>query len=140
MREASEFLGFGSLSNPPSSSFSRAMDSPAATQLFRRLFRHPACPSRRNLAHLAASLQYARTTAQRRRYSTRGWKADNSLSNESDWQQRSDMFPADMSEEYNKYPMVTAKELRTRKERPRRVKMLMRDFIEGACSNPTLPG
>jgi hypothetical protein len=36
-----------------------------------------------------------------------------------------------MSEEYNKYPMVTADQLRGRKERPRRVKMLTRDFIEG---------
>ncbi|KAL1844638.1 hypothetical protein VTK73DRAFT_2126 [Phialemonium thermophilum] len=41
------------------------------------------------------------------------------------------MFIADMSEEYKKYPMVTAMDLRARKERPRRVKMLMRDFIEG---------
>jgi hypothetical protein len=36
-----------------------------------------------------------------------------------------------MSEEYNKYPMVTADQLRGRRERPRRVKMLTRDFIEG---------
>jgi hypothetical protein len=37
----------------------------------------------------------------------------------------------DMSEEYKKYPMVTADQLRGRRERPRRVKMLTRDFIEG---------
>jgi hypothetical protein len=36
-----------------------------------------------------------------------------------------------MSEEYNKYPMVTADQLRGRRDRPRRVKMLTRDFIEG---------
>ena len=51
--------------------------------------------------------------------------------NESHWQQRTDLFPLDMSEEYNKYPMVTADQLRGRRERPRRVKMLTRDFIEG---------
>jgi hypothetical protein len=51
--------------------------------------------------------------------------------NESHWQQRTDLFPQDMSEEYNKYPMVTADQLRGRRERPRRVKMLTRDFIEG---------
>jgi hypothetical protein len=36
-----------------------------------------------------------------------------------------------MSEEFQRYPMVTAMDLRGRKERPRRVKMFMRDFIEG---------
>ncbi len=41
------------------------------------------------------------------------------------------MFPEDMSEEYKKYPMVNCQDLRGRTERPRRVKMLMRDFIEG---------
>jgi hypothetical protein len=41
------------------------------------------------------------------------------------------MYPEDMSAEYAEYPMVTAQELRQRRERPRRAKMLMRDFIEG---------
>jgi hypothetical protein len=39
----------------------------------------------------------------------------------------------DMSEEYQRYPMVTSEQLKGRKERPRRVKMLTRDFIEGDC-------
>jgi hypothetical protein len=43
-----------------------------------------------------------------------------------------------MSEEYNKYPMVTANQLRGRRERPRRVKMLTRDFIEGSGKLGTL--
>jgi hypothetical protein len=51
--------------------------------------------------------------------------------NESNWQQRTDIFPQDKSEEFNKYPMVTADQLRGRRERPKRVKMLMRDFVEG---------
>ncbi|KAI9851975.1 MAG: hypothetical protein M1824_002210 [Vezdaea acicularis] len=41
-----------------------------------------------------------------------------------------------MSEEFKKYPMMTAKSLRSRRERPRRVKMLTRDFIEGLRNPP----
>lgn len=59
-----------------------------------------------------------------------------SRSNESDWQQRTDLYPEDMSAEYAQYPMVTAQDLRQRRERPRRVKMLMRDFIEDSLYNP----
>lgn len=51
--------------------------------------------------------------------------------NESNWQQRTEMFSLDMSEEYKRYPTVTADDLRSRRERPRKIKMLMRDFIEG---------
>lgn len=59
---------------------------------------------------------------------------DGASRNESHWQQRTDLFPTDMSAEYEKYPMVTADLLRGRRERPRRVKMLTRDFIEGISS------
>lgn len=51
--------------------------------------------------------------------------------NESRWQQRTQILPADRSAEFKQYPYITADELKTRKERPRRVKMLMRDFIDG---------
>ncbi len=59
-------------------------------------------------------------------------RGKNISKNESDWQQRSNAFTKDKSEEYMKFPMVTANELRGRKDRPRRVRMLMRDFIEGS--------
>ncbi len=68
---------------------------------------------------------------QGRRTQVRCLSGRNEAKNESDWQQRSDIFPLDMSEEYKKYPMVTSDQLRGRRERPRRVKMLTRDFIEG---------
>ncbi|RDL42537.1 Uncharacterized protein BP5553_02516 [Venustampulla echinocandica] len=42
-----------------------------------------------------------------------------------------------MSGEYEKYPMVTADQLKSRRERPRRVKMLTRDFIEDSLYNPS---
>lgn len=41
-----------------------------------------------------------------------------------------------MSEEFKRYPMVTAAQLALREERPRRVKMLVRDFIDDSLYNP----
>lgn len=54
---------------------------------------------------------------------------------ESNWQQRTEFFPPDKARDYERYPMVDANALRSRKERPRRVKMLIRDFIEGIPTN-----
>ena len=54
----------------------------------------------------------------------------------SDWQQRTDVLPPDKLQEYKKAPLVTANALRNRRERPRGVKMLTREFIEG-CRLPT---
>ncbi|KAH8158288.1 hypothetical protein CIB48_g9957 [Xylaria polymorpha] len=126
------------------------MDSPIVTQLFRQLFRHPACQSRRNLATFAGSLQHGRRAhhqqqeqrrQQRRTMATRDTVrgAKPKTRNERDdanWQQRTEMFSVDMSEEYRKYPTVTANDLRSRADRPKKVKMLMRDFIEDSLYNP----
>ena len=51
--------------------------------------------------------------------------------NTSSWQQRLNSFPPDKIKDYEKAPMVTSGVLRSRRERPRNVKMLARDFIEG---------
>ncbi|KAI0434933.1 S-adenosyl-L-methionine-dependent methyltransferase [Xylaria sp. FL1042] len=148
------------------------MDSPIITQLFRQLFRHPACQSRRNLstattatatatatatttttttttfstsrqysrhAHHQRQRQQHRHRQQRRTMATRDTvrgEKPSTKNNESNWQQRTEMFSLDMSEQYKKYPSVTANDLRSRTERPRRVKMLMRDFIEDSLYNP----
>jgi len=47
------------------------------------------------------------------------------------WQPRSIHMYQDVSEEFGQYPMVTAADLAGRGERPRRVKMWARDFIDG---------
>ena len=104
------------------------MDSPIISRLFRQLFTHRPCQALRSHSALPFRIQYGRRTQIRGLADGRGGAVDK---NESHWQQRTDLFPQDMSEEYKKYPMVTADQLRGRKERPRRVKMLTRDFIEG---------
>ncbi|KAK0733523.1 S-adenosyl-L-methionine-dependent methyltransferase [Lasiosphaeria miniovina] len=140
------------------------MDSPVVTQLFRQLFRqHPACQnlnlnlnqSAKHLARLATCSSAAALSPhhvrrrqpcfhhhqQRRSLWTpgSGWKRGSGPAiqrNESNWQQRTALLQRDMTDEYKHFPMVTAKELRGRRERPRRVKMFMRDFIEDSLYNP----
>lgn len=46
------------------------------------------------------------------------------------WTKRGDV-PKNIDKEYWSYPIVTAKDLRNRRERPRQVKMLTREFIDG---------
>jgi hypothetical protein len=47
------------------------------------------------------------------------------------WQPRTAFLQKDRTEEFKKFPMVDARKLAKGKERPRRVKMLVRDFIDG---------
>lgn len=107
------------------------MDSPVVTQLFRQLFRqpHPACLARRNIVNLA-SLRAASSRRGGRPGPPRG--TISASEKERGWQQRSNVLPKETPEELAAYPLVTARELRDYKERPRRVRMLIRDFIEGA--------
>ncbi|KAM0088862.1 hypothetical protein ACP6JD_007823 [Aspergillus fumigatus] len=51
------------------------------------------------------------------------------------WLKRGD-YPRDIEEELKTYPLVTAKDLRNRRERPRQVKMLTREFIDDSLYNP----
>lgn len=123
------------------------------SQLFKQLFRHRPCQKdcwKSTIRLSAGRSQHGK----RAHYSTRACKNElqmpvqpigrpqrRSMSSrrqakssvESDWQQRTDIFPQDMSAEYRTYAMVTAQELRARRERPKRVRMLTRDFIEGSC-------
>ncbi|CAN8100934.1 unnamed protein product [Discula destructiva] len=113
------------------------MDSPAVSQLFRQLFRHPhpACLARRNLTNLATALHRSRQPRTVRAYST-GRGAITTAEKERAWQRRSSVLPKSKAVEAERYPVVTARDLRSYKERPRRVKMLMRDFIEDSLYNP----
>jgi hypothetical protein len=56
--------------------------------------------------------------------------------NESNWAPRQHAYPTERAEEIDRYPVVTADMLRSRAQRPKRVKMLLRDFIEDSLYNP----
>jgi hypothetical protein len=105
-----------------------SMDSPLVTQIFRQLFSHRAsqCLARGARPAIAAARS---SYIQRRGKATRF--AEGESRRESRWTPRKNAFPQERTEEFERYQLVTADMLRSRKERPRRVKMLLRDFIEG---------
>lgn len=104
------------------------MDSPAIARIFQQLAR----PSRKCLHSLD---QWHRKVPLspldlRRSYAI-GRKNPARTDSGSFWQQRSDLLTRDLTREIQEYPRITARELRRRTQRPRRVKMFTRDFIEG---------
>lgn len=111
------------------------MDSALLTKLFHRLFSHQTCSTLRSRPSL--SFQLTNNSARKHQYHRIPNGVDNrdkpleDSGRESHWQQRTDLFPEDKSRDYQRFPMVTADDLRHRRERPKKVKMLTRDFIEG---------
>jgi hypothetical protein len=121
------------------------MDSPVVARLFRQLFQHRARGCTQNLGpsshgssigHGAAD-RHNRGVAHRqsRGYATRNRASrDRGMkSNESRWQQRTTLLPEDRTAEFEQYPSLTMEDLKQRKTRPIRAKMLLRDFIDGEC-------
>jgi hypothetical protein len=112
------------------------MDTPAVSKVLRRLFSHETCSRIKyqpSLYRHATTRQFSGASCLA--VASPSIKASNQDSN---WQQRSDLLPLDKSHEFEKYPLLTAVNLRNRKQRPRRVKMLMRDFIEGVLTTREL--
>ncbi|KAI5846934.1 S-adenosyl-L-methionine-dependent methyltransferase [Tricharina praecox] len=109
------------------------MDTPLATSLFRQLFRHRPCV--RNARLLPRTPITPRRQQQCRTIFAERDDAKAAAS-AGEWQPKSPFLQIDMSEEFKRYPMVTAAQLANRKERPRRVKMLVRDYIDDALYNP----
>ncbi|MCJ1435872.1 hypothetical protein MMC27_005248 [Xylographa pallens] len=103
-------------------------------RVFRRLFSHDTCSRIRYRNHLG--LHESRRLLRPSRHVSTAKGPDDDSTRESNWQQRTDLFPQDKSKDFERYPMVTADMLRSRKERPKRVKMLTRDFIEDSLYNP----
>ena len=106
------------------------MDLPLASMIFRRLLSHQTCSRVRFYAPISGQPLLG---APGRRYhrSSKEDDGEDDSRQTSDWQMRTDIFPPDKLRDYERYPMVTSDMLRSRRERPKRVKMLARDFIEG---------
>ncbi|KAL6793847.1 DUF185 domain-containing protein [Trichoderma camerunense] len=112
------------------------MDSPIVAHLFRQLFRHRprGCQGLRNglRSGLASRQRQPSRSIGTRPSIDRGMKT-----NESRWQQRTHILPEDRREEFAQYPYISLQELKKRTERPRKVKMLLRDFIDDSLYNPS---
>jgi hypothetical protein len=105
------------------------MDSPLMTRVLRRLFSHDTCSTSISTRRLTS--QYA--SPARRHYVTShrtkpGPRSTKQLTDTESWQRRPAYIPGD---EHLRYPTVTAEQLRQRIQRPKKVKMLLRDFIDG---------
>ncbi|KAK1455191.1 hypothetical protein CMEL01_03951 [Colletotrichum melonis] len=73
---------------------------------------------------------------QRRHYAVKTTSERQERTNESKWQQRTSLFPSDRADEFDTYPTLNARDLAARSTRPRKAKMLTRDFIEDSLYNP----
>jgi hypothetical protein len=121
-----------------SSAFFTSMDSPLANRIFKQLLSHETCSRYRiyrprSLNGTAGPRIQTRSflwEAQEREQQKRYGGRDQSKKDEF-WRARNDLWLHDHTEDYKRFPLVTADHLRPRKERPRRVKMTVRDFIEG---------
>lgn len=115
-----------------------SMDSPLLNQLFRQLFKHRACQCSRtsSIRRLGGTRHGpSPTTVQHQQYrsflSRRDTASKKNPSNDGTMWTKRDDYPRDLDQQLRTFPLVTAKELRSRRERPRQVKMLTREFIDG---------
>jgi hypothetical protein len=116
--------------------YTPSMDSPLVNRIFRRLFAHDTCSQLRTIGSRSPPSQAIaqcphRTLSVTARQEERNKKYGVKPNEQASWQQRTSLLVDNKLDEFKRYPTVTADDLRSRKQRPRRVKMLLRDFIEG---------
>ena len=106
------------------------MNLPLVSKIFRSLLSHQTCSKMRFYPTVSGR---PLSSALGRRYyrSSQENSGDGGSRQASDWKMRTDVLPLDKLRDYERYPMVTSDMLRSRRERPKRVRMLARDFIEG---------
>lgn len=118
------------------------MDNPLVSSLFRALFRHRPCRLPRTPS-LRRPLPVLPRRPQHRTFLN--YRDDLKIkSSGGEWHAKSPYIHVDMTEEFKRYPLVTAEELSTHRERPKRVKMLVRDYVDGIppppCPAAAAPG
>jgi len=104
------------------------MESACLSKVFKTLFSHDVC------SRIGSRSIHSLSAQRRQRQHLRGISSqqrNNNTIRDSNWQQRSEYFPPNKLQEFEKYPWVTSNDLRERKQRPKRVRMLTREFIEG---------
>lgn len=112
--------------HPGDASYQKVMGTVLLTRVYRRLFSHHTCSRLQSHPPL-------RTHSTRYSGDPKQGNKDAGLNIQ--WQQKPDMVSPDRLKEFASFPVVTADALRSRRKRPRQVKMLMRDFIEGKASH-----
>ncbi|EWC45160.1 hypothetical protein DRE_06048 [Drechslerella stenobrocha 248] len=109
------------------------------SSLFRQLFRHPACRRRAAAAPCGAiprkpspRLSRLHHPPRRRLHTSPASRVVSDIG----WVPREKLSPPDLTKVFERAPLVTAASLQKRRERPKMVKMLVRDYIDDALYNP----
>ena len=105
------------------------MDAAILSRVFHELFSHRVCSRIRYAPRARSSTSARLISSSLSRAEQRG--PEYGGSKQEVWHQRSDSLPHEKLAELEKFPMITAAGLKSRRSRPKRVKMLLRDFIEG---------
>ncbi|KAF3920841.1 hypothetical protein ABW21_db0201790 [Orbilia brochopaga] len=122
-----------------------AMDLSQAllSRLFRQLFRHPACRRRASTIATTGTTAWCRREPSLRPFSLHHpprrrlhTSPAPRVVSDTGWLPRDKLPSVDLTEAFNRAPLVTAASLQKRRERPRMVKMLVRDYIDDALYNP----
>jgi len=108
------------------------MDLPCARRFFRQLFVYSTSQCHRQTPPIAPRIAKSKITS--RRVGVYSKIRRNEPTEIVAWQQKTEVLPEDRALEFSTYGLMTANELRLKSRKPRRVKMLLRDFIEGSFS------
>ncbi|KAF2459984.1 S-adenosyl-L-methionine-dependent methyltransferase [Lineolata rhizophorae] len=118
------------------------METPVIANLFRPHISRNACQWLHHRPFPCCGIRGMRPVPLQRRAAATGSRYKTRTNDEtkdaetSAWKQRMNILSQSKQDECMRYPLITADELRTQRERPKGVRMLLRDFIEDSLYNP----